>query len=127
LGWIPFLLKQDKFDRGYARAVEELLGDVTLYAAAGEEKFRDKYRLLTKGMKQVVKHKLLVAEFLMKRYKTFNLDFSALWELDNKYKAEARTFLRNQLGNTIQARNQIKEVFRKPKSSRREYAEDDYH
>lgn len=59
--WLRHLVAMNKYDRGNARAIEELLTNVTWYEIAGEEKFKDRFRKIT-GRKMSEKNRLLFKE-----------------------------------------------------------------
>ena len=85
-------------------------------------------RFYESNISKTLKYKCNVTSHLKGKYPKQQIDSKKLYYLPDKLKLEGRSYLRKELGNSIQAGNIIKEVFRPPKiSKRREYNTGDYY
>lgn len=117
--WLRHLVADREFDRGDVRAIVELLDAVCWYALAGEQRYRDRYLELWEHAAQIEQYRVRVWMYLRSVRPQIKIRAWELHTLPRGVKKLGAEFLRKHGPKDVNLPNFIKDVFRKPKQSRR--------
>ena len=82
------------------------------------------HKTIRTGVSEVERLRIDVASFLRVEYPKKLINPRELYKLDKEMQNKGKAFLKNNLGNSLQTPNKIKEVFRSPRASRRKQSDD---